>query len=166
MRWLRTLLYEHQFREFHSELMEIRVPVQRTPLVGRLATLWEASVRATHHFLAEGEVERLRPCVEEGLMTVPALAVAYVGGEPVGFVGAADAKVEMLFVAPTYFGRGVGKRLLDWAVDTQRCRYIDVNEQNERAAAICEHWGFWVCGWTETDAQGNQYPILRMRLEA
>ena len=119
----------YQFQEFHSKPMKVRVPAQRAPLVGRLVTLWEASVRATHHFLADGEVE-------------------------------------MLFVAPAHFNKGVGKRLLDWAVDTQHCRFVDVNEQNGRAVAIYEHWGFRVCGRTETDAQGNSYPILRMRLEA
>ena len=36
-------------------------------LLNRLAALWEASVRATHHFLREADIENLKPYVTEGL---------------------------------------------------------------------------------------------------
>lgn len=96
--------------------MEVRVVEGRSEeLVASLSALWDASVRTTHHFLGEDDIARLRPCVAETLRTVPVLAVARVGGKTAGFVGVAGDKVEMLFVSPTYIGRGVGHALVHWA---------------------------------------------------
>jgi putative acetyltransferase len=39
-----------------------------------------------------------------------------------------------------------------------------VNEQNPQAKGFYEHMGFQVYKRTDTDEQGNPYPILYMRL--
>lgn len=145
--------------------MEVLVVNNRSAeLVADLLELWNRSVRVTHNFLAEDDIQRLRPCVAEALRAVPILAIASAENETTGFVGIAEDKVEMLFVSPNHIGRGVGRMLLDWAVRTHGCRYIDVNEQNEDAVAVYRHWGFRVYERTETDDQGNPFPILRMML--
>ncbi len=36
-------------------------------LLNKLTALWEASVRATHHFLREADISNLKPYVTEGL---------------------------------------------------------------------------------------------------
>ena len=41
--------------------MQIAEVTSRTPaLLSRLLTVWERSVRATHHFLSESEIARIR----------------------------------------------------------------------------------------------------------
>lgn len=139
---------------------------ERTPeLVSSLTALWNGSVRTTHHFLSEGDIQGLRPFVDEALRQVPVLGVAVGSGDiPLGFAGIAEGKIEMLFVAAEGQGRGVGRRLMQWAVMEKGATMIDVNEQNAHAAAVYRHWGFETYSRTETDDQGNPFPILRMRL--
>lgn len=50
------------------------------------------------------------------------------------------------------------------AISELRATEIDVNEQNETAAAIYAHWGFRAIGRDETDGQGNTFPILHMKM--
>lgn len=100
-------------------------------------------------------------------MNIPRLAVATCDDTTAcGFIGVARDKIEMLFVAPEFIGKGGGgHRLLDWATRECDARRIDVNKQNEHAAAVYRHWGFRSYERTETDEQGNHFPILKMRLE-
>jgi putative acetyltransferase len=133
------------------------------PLLAALLVIWEQSVLATHHFLTPNGINSLKPYCEEGLQAVK-LLVAMDGQQPVAFLGLIDHKVEMLFVAPSHFRKGVGSRLLKHAVDQHQVRYVDVNEQNPDALAFYQQMGFVVYERTETDTQGNAFPILKMTL--
>ena len=147
--------------------MEIRqiAPADRDQaLMDALLPLWEASVRATHTFLSDGEIRRLADVVPQAVREVPLLAVAYDGGTPAGFLGVAGEKLEMLFLAPEYRGRGLGRELLQRGVQAWGVRSLDVNEQNPQARGFYEHMGFCVTGRRETDGQGQPYPILSMSL--
>ena len=148
-------------------------PQGRAPeLVGRLpvvttllAQVWERSVRATHGFLSEDDIAGLRPEVAAGLAAVGRLAVAWQDGVAVGFAGAQDSHLEMLFVDDAARGDGVGGALLAHAVMRWGVRTLDVNEQNPQARDFYEHMGFQVFERSELDEQGNPYPILYMRRE-
>lgn len=63
---------------------------------------WEKSVRATHHFLTEQNIQKLIPHVREGLKSID-LFVLNDNECPVAFMGISDDKIEMLFVSPDYF---------------------------------------------------------------
>lgn len=54
-------------------------------LLNKLTELWEASVRATHHFLREEDIENLKPCVTEGLANINHLYVAFDADAPIAF---------------------------------------------------------------------------------
>lgn len=133
-------------------------------LITRLMRLWEASVRATHHFLSESDIRRIMPAGEEVLRTVDILVVAYAGDMPIGFMCVQEQKIEALFIATDHIGRGIGKRLILSAINLYKAEYIDVNEQNARAADIYRHLGFEVFRRDEVDGQGNPFPILHMKL--
>ena len=141
-------------------------PVDRTvSLVEELVKLWEASVRATHHFLTEKDILHLTPFVEEAVRGIETLLVMYLGNRPVGFLGLLDLKIEMLFVAPDYFGNGLGRQLVEMAIEKYHVHYVDVNEQNPRAEGFYRHIGFRTFARTEMDEQGNPFPILKMKLQ-
>ncbi len=72
----------------------------------------------------------------------------------------------MLFVDPALFGCGLGRRLVGMAVERWNVGSVDVNEQNPAARAFYERMGFRVAGRSGSDAQGNDFPILHMRLAA
>lgn len=142
-------------------------PLRRTPeLIDKLLYIWEASVRATHHFLTEQNIQVIRLQGKKILCTIEFLIIVWEDGTPVGFMGIQARKIEALFLAPTYIGKGLGKQLIHFAIHTYNAIYIDVNEQNTRAESIYRHLGFEIFHRDETDDFGNPFPILRMRLNA
>lgn len=132
-------------------------------LIDKLLRVWGASVRATHHFLAEADVVRLAPQAEVALRQVETLWVVADNREPVGFMGVQERKIEMLFLHPGYFRRGLGRELVRRALDRLGVEYVDVNEQNPGAARFYERMGFSVFRRNERDSGGNPFPILEMR---
>ena len=131
----------------------------------RIVEVWEASVRATHDFVSEADIEVFRPLVREALPQIPQLAcLREETGRAAGFIAVADGKVEMLFIHPAWRGQGGGRRLLRHAVASFGATTLDVNEQNEQAAGFYLHMGFEVIGRSEVDGLGKPYPLLHMRL--
>ncbi len=151
-----------------ARLMQITTPQDRTDtLVKELTSVWHASVEATHDFLSEQDVERIAQYVPEAIRAVRILVTACDDDErTLGFAGANDDKLEMLFIDPAYRGIGVGTTLLDFAVHELGVTTVDVNEQNAQARGFYEHEGFEVVGRSETDEQGEPFPILHMHLRA
>lgn len=88
------------------------------------------------------------------------------GSEPLGFAGINDNKLEMLFVAPENFKKGIGKSLLQVALKEYSVNEVCVNEQNPNARGFYEKMGFEVYRRTPFNEQGAPYPLLYMRLKA
>ena len=133
-------------------------------LIEELLRVWESSVRATHLFLSEQAIENIKRYVPQALREIPNLLVAEnEAGMPVAFAGVNGRKLEMLFVAAEERGRGIGKKLLQCAADAYAVNELTVNEQNPQAIAFYEHMGFRAYRRSETDEQGNPYPILYMK---
>ncbi len=133
-------------------------------LLNRLTELWEASVRATHHFLQETDIENLKPYVTEGLVNINHLYVVFDADVPTAFIGIQNEKIEMLFVSPQYLRKGLGKQLVDMAVKNHQAVIVDVNEYNPGARAFYGKLGFVEFDRMETDSQGNPFPIIALRL--
>jgi putative acetyltransferase len=148
--------------------VKIEIVAQRDRAVSSaLLEIWEASVTATHNFLAAKDIQALKPVVYEAIQSIETLVTAENGhGIAAAFMGVERDKIEMLFVMPQMRGRGVGRQLVSYAVNELNARYVDVNEQNPQAAGFYGRMGFEVFGRSELDAQGNPYPLLRMRLKS
>ena len=131
-----------------------------------LTNIWEASVKATHHFLTDKDIAYFRPLVlNEFLPMVTLFAARDSKNKIVGFLGLSAEKIEMLFVHPSTFGRGIGKKLLEFAIKNQNMSKLDVNEQNPSALGFYKHMGFEVIARSDTDAMGKPFPILHMELK-
>lgn len=129
-----------------------------------ITTVWEASVRATHHFLQDADILALRPLVREQYLPMVELRVYRDEQQNiVGFLGVAENRLEMLFVAPQVFGLGIGKQLLRYAIEQMNVSELDVNEQNPQALGFYQHQGFVITGRSPLDGQGNPFPLLHLR---
>ena len=78
-------------------------------------------------------------------------------------MGIAEHRLEMFFISASERGKGLGKELLKYGIETYSVADLAVNEQNPLAKAFYEHMGFEVYRRTELDEQGNPYPLLYMR---
>ena len=99
--------------------------------------VWESSVKATHLFLTEANIVSLRSFVKEGVKFISNLAVIRDEEDTIqAFIGVHDNKIEMLFVKDTCRGRGLGKHLVNWAINTLNIKFVDVNEQNQQGLGL------------------------------
>lgn len=127
--------------------------------------VWESSVRATHHFLKEEDIEYFKPLIlNTYLDAVELRCMRNDENNILGFLGASEQNLEMLFIDPEHRGKGVGKSLLDYSIKNLNVNKVDVNEQNEQAVGFYQHCGFEVIGRSELDSSSKPYPILHMEL--
>ncbi len=146
--------------------MKIYEVKERTKLLmEQLLKVWEDSVRATHHFLSEGEIEKIKGYVPQALDGVEHLIIAENNpGTPAAFMGIEDHRLEMLFLAPGERGKGLGKQLLLYGIQNYGVQELTVNEQNPQAVGFYEHMGFVTYKRTNMDEEGNPYPLLYMKI--
>jgi putative acetyltransferase len=134
-----------------------------------LVALWERSVRATHSFLTEEDIDFYRPLVVE-LLAGDALELWILADErdvPVGFLGMAGDSIEALFLDPSHIGRGGGRQLVEHAQELRGGTLtVDVNEQNDAARGFYEKLGFSVFARSALDGTGRPHPLLHMRRNA
>ena len=138
---------------------------QREPqLIYQLTAIWEDSVRASHLFLSEAEIQEIKAYVPQALTGVSRLLVAErVLGQPVAFMGIEGPRLEMLFLSPAERGAGLGRQLLEYGIRHYYLQELTVNEQNPQAVGFYQHMGFETYRRTDCDEQGGPYPLLYMK---
>lgn len=134
-------------------------------LISQLLDVWEDSVKATHLFLSNEEINNIKKYVPQALTGVSHLVIVENENVPIAFMGIEDTKLEMLFVKNSERGKGLGKQLLNYGIKNYTVNKLTVNEQNPSAKGFYEYMGFKTYKRTELDEQGNPYPILYMRIE-
>ncbi len=131
-----------------------------------LLDIWEASVRATHHFLKEDNILFFKQSIYEHkyFESVNLTCVRDEDDKILGFMGTEADRLEMLFIHPDYIGKGIGTALINYALDIVKVTKVDVNEQNDNACLFYSHHGFKVVAYSESDSTGQPFAILHMEL--
>ena len=143
------MIVEKVLPEYYSEMLD----------------LWENSVRATHDFISDEDIEFFKPIIiEQAFPAVSLRCVKSKSGSILGFVGVHDSKIEMLFILNEARGGGIGTLLLKHAIEKLNALEVDVNEQNPQAVGFYEHMGFKVKSRSPLDDMGKPFPILHMAL--
>ncbi|MEO6521837.1 MAG: GNAT family N-acetyltransferase [Mucilaginibacter sp.] len=128
-----------------------------------LVKVWEASVRATHHFVPEEDIVYFRTLVPQYFDAVNLCVIRH-GDKISGFLGTGDQEVQMLFLHPDWRGKGLGKFFIEFAIKECGVTKVEANEQNAQAVGFYERMGFKVIGRAELDYTGRPYPLLFMEL--
>lgn len=136
---------------------------RRKETIEELVNVWEKAVLATHDFLTLEKIEEIKVYLPEALKNIPILAIVEEDGKRVGFAGVSKEKLEMLFIAPDYTGKGIGRRLLEHLFQQYGVCEVGVNEQNPKARGFYERMGFSVYKREALDEQGQPFPILYMK---
>ena len=128
-----------------------------------LTDLWERSVRATHDFLAPEDIPFFRRMVrQEALPAAEIYVIRDSGNGFAAFAGIGADRLEMLFVAPSARGKGLGRELVEHVAVHCGVRRVDVNEQNAQAAGFYARMGFRIVSRDALDPSGRPYPLLHL----
>lgn len=131
----------------------------------RLFEVWELSVRASHFFLTESDIQTLIPLVKAELANFsPIYCLREADWMPFAILGVEGLKIEMLFVHADNRGSGAGRLLTEFAIRVLHADSVDVNEQNGLAIGFYQRLGFRQIGRSPLDPDGNPFPILHMAL--
>ncbi|HKG06392.1 MAG TPA: GNAT family N-acetyltransferase [Pedobacter sp.] len=126
-----------------------------------LIDIWEASVRNTHSFLKSDDIDFYKNFIAGGLLETLAVYCIKIQGLICGFIGMTKNSLEMLFVAPEHFNKGLGTLLLLFAIGKGIDR-VEVNEQNQAALRFYQRSGFRIVDRKSLDNFGKPYPILTL----
>ena len=149
-----------------NKMTIIEIQDRTDKLIIQLLEVWENSVKATHLFLSEKEIEEIKKYVPQALKEVAHLIIIEnENNAPIAFMGIKGRKLEMLFIKNNERGNDLGKQLITYGIENYNINEVAVNEQNPNAKGFYEHMGFRTYKRTELDEQGNPYPILYMKLD-
>lgn len=127
--------------------------------------VWEVSVQVTHHFLSEKEIAFYKPLVLKYALPEVRLWGVHLSNKLIGFICVSSNKVEMLFIAPEFIGKGLGKKLISFALDKLYINLVDVNEENPAALGFYQHMGYKIISRDEVDGNGRPHPILHLEYQ-
>ena len=129
-----------------------------------LLSLWEESVRATHHFLGEADILAYKKLIGDKYLQSLNLYCIRTENKISGFIGLQKNLIQMLFVHPKYMNQGIGKELVNFAISKHKAFEVDVNEQNTNALTFYKSLGFEAFDRFEIDDAGKPFPVLSLRL--
>lgn len=126
-----------------------------------LVELWERSVRESHHFLKEHDLQTIKGNMTTLYLPSVKLYVIETSGEIKGFIGLLEDTVEMLFIEPDCQNSGYGSLLINFAIEKGMTK-VDVNEQNPKALTFYQKRGFKIISRDPVDSDNRPYPILHL----
>ena len=126
--------------------------------------VWESSVRATHDFLDEADIQAYKSLIDNNCLDQLQLYGVRQENHISGFIGINDIQIRLLFVLPEARGTGIGISLINFVYQHFGIKEVDVNEQNTQAFDFYNYLGFIVTEKSDTDSIGKPFPILSMRL--
>lgn len=107
--------------------MEIRAASEAD--YAAILRIWENSVRATHDFLKEEDLQLYKRLIPTEYLPQLKVYVLDDDGQPTAFFAVSDDNLEMLFVDSAYRGKGIGTVALQHVLDKLQVYKVDVNEQ-------------------------------------
>ncbi|MFP5081465.1 GNAT family N-acetyltransferase [Pedobacter sp. JCM 36344] len=131
-----------------------------------LLNVWEVSVRATHDFLGEDDIQAYKQLIGGNYFENLDLYFVKKKNTIAGFIGLQDKLIQMLFVHPAFMKQGIGKTLINFAILERNVTQVDVNEQNAQALRFYKSLGFEAFDRFETDHAGKPFPILSLSLKS
>ena len=128
-----------------------------------LVAVWRSSVAATHSFVSQADLAAIDEEVQTLLPGLPLLVALDTSGRPIGFIGFSEGSVDTLFIDGNWRGLGIGRQLLEIAMEGRDSLTAIVNEHNRQAVGFYRYMGFEVTGRSANDEEGRPYPILHMK---
>ena len=121
---------------------EIEIRPYRPEDCLRLLDIWRAASEIGHPFFSREQLDEQQQLVGDVYLPQAETWVALSDAKPVGFIGLLDDFVGGLFVAPESHGTGVGRRLVEHALERHGALELDVYALNAGALSFYRRLGF------------------------
>lgn len=141
----------------------INIQDRNPDIISEITALWRRSVKKTHSFLSDDEIDEIENFVPHALQAVEHLIIVRDKNNCLGFMGIDQQRLEMLFVEPQFIGQRIGRKLIEYGIKHHRVNEVTVNEQNPQAVGFYTHLGFKLYKRTDVDEQGRPFPLLYLR---
>ncbi|MDR1418364.1 MAG: GNAT family N-acetyltransferase [Endomicrobium sp.] len=128
-----------------------------------ILSLWKKSVKASHSFLKEKDFRTIEISAASSLKKINLYGIKQ-NYKLCAFMGTSYNQIEALFVDPNYFGQGLGKQLVNYAINELDLKKVCVNEQNKKAYNFYTEIGFKFVKRDALDYLNLPYPILHLEL--
>ncbi len=128
--------------------------------------IWRDSVLASHSFFSEEDMNTFTPGFREYVQKQYAHIWVWEAETILGFIGIEDAMILTLFIRPSHFRQGIGRKLIHFGMNHCAATRVSVYESNTRAVLFYQQLGFVVASRTEQDGDGRELPMLEMVLLA
>lgn len=135
-----------------------------------LLDLWEDSVRCGYAFLKDNDILEIKEDVKLHLKNAQNVIVATDSSDFLGFIGTDKNCIEMLFVHPKFFRRGVGRALLKEVYLKELKKYdcikVECNTQNIRGIEFYKSLGFKIMRESAKDSMGRDFSVAHLEVDS
>lgn len=125
-----------------------------------IINLWYNTVKATHHFLSEQDLNLIYQEFSSFISQTSAILAINQHNTIIGFMLLNRNHIEALFINHTLRKKGIGKKLINNILSKFSSITTTVNEQNIQALQFYKHLGFQQTHREEYDQQNRPYPLL------
>ena len=125
--------------------------------------VWTRAMKATHRFLSLEHFEELSRQTRQLCGSTDRYLLAICQNITLGFMGLDGHTVTALYVDPIVFRQGIGRTLLERALQERSRLEANVYERNVVGRSFCARLGFEEIERFSHDADGRPYTVLRLR---
>lgn len=118
---LRKIVYGSGVRQcvnlVFKDIKEAFKEIGKAQAIKKLLKIWEDSVRATQEVSEEFITHRRKEIEKDYIAKAEEILICTTTEEWLGFIAVQKDEITLLFIAPQYFGKGIGKALLKEALN-------------------------------------------------
>lgn len=141
-------------------------PFDRAGDINTLSAIWFEASLIAHPFIGRERLLAQRRLIEDQYLLNSETWVACRENVPLGFISLLGTFIGGLFVAPGQQGQGVGRKLIDYALDKKGELTLEVYTQNERAVRFYTNLGFREVSRRACDDEGFPFENAQLTLRA
>ena len=121
--------------------------IGKAQAIKKLLKIWEYSVRATQEVSEEFITHRRKEIEKDYITKAEKILICTTTEEWLGFIAVQKNEITLLFIAPQYFGKGIGKTLLKEALNQYLCPFEKIKlNSREQALGFYQSLGFKKAG--------------------
>ncbi|MGB0838168.1 MAG: GNAT family N-acetyltransferase [Flavobacteriaceae bacterium] len=141
---LQELIQEFGYRAqpVTQKAAKIKISKPSSEEYPELLSIWENSVRHTHEFLTEEDLNYFNKPNLIDLLSQYTLNAAYINQDIIGFIATSNSSIELLFISPAFMRQGIGRKLCEEALKDSSIKNVEVNTRNIGALQFYNRLGF------------------------